>query len=147
MFVRAGAVWLVILVAAIFNGLVRDVVLVPPFGDLIARGASCFTLAGMILLVTWMSLPWIHPSSSAQAWTIGAMWLAMTVTFEFIGGHYLFHTPWSTLLADYNVLDGRLWIVVLIATVAAPALVYRAAHNPSRAMEFFSRLADDTRRS
>ena len=146
MFGRAGAIWFVILVAAIFNGFVRDVVLVPRFGDLIARAVSCVTLAGMILLVTWMSLPWIHPNSSAQAWTIGAVWLAMTVTFEFIGGHYLFHTPWPTLLADYNIVEGRLWIVVLIATIVAPALVYGAEQNPARPMEFSSPLADDTPR-
>jgi hypothetical protein len=146
MFARAGAVWFVILLAAIFNGFVRDVVLVPRFGDLIARAISCFTLAGMILLVTWLSLTWIHLNSSTQAWTIGTMWLAMTVTFEFIGGHYVFHTPWSTLLADYNILEGRLWIVVLIATIAAPVLVYRAEHNPARGTEFSSPLTDDTSR-
>jgi hypothetical protein len=146
MFARAGAVWFVILLAAILNGFLRDAVLVPRLGDLIARAVSCFTLAGVILLVTWMSLPWIHPNSSAQAWTIGAMWLAMTVTFEFIGGHYLFHTPWATLLADYNILERRLWIVVLMAAIAAPALVYRGEHNPARAMEFSLPLADDTPR-
>lgn len=146
MFARAGAVWSVILLAAILNGFVRDVVLVPRFGDLIARAVSCFTLAGVILLVTWLSLPWMHPQSSAQAWTIGAMWLAMTVTFEFIGGHYVFHTPWSTLLADYNILEGRMWIVVLLATIAAPALVYHAEDNPARTVEFSSPPADDTSR-
>jgi hypothetical protein len=130
MFARAAAIWFVILAAAILNGLVRDIVLVPRLGDLIARAVSCFTLAGAILLVTWISLRWIHPTSAADAWTIGAMWLAMTLAFEFIGGHYLFRTPWSTLVADYNILEGRLWIVVLIATITAPALVYRAGHNP-----------------
>jgi hypothetical protein len=146
MLTRAGAVWFGILLAAILNGFVRDTVLVPRFGDLLARAISCFTLAGLILLVTWISLPWIHPASSTDAWIVGGMWLAITIAFEFVGGHYLFHTPWSTLLADYNILEGRLWIVVLIATIAAPALVYRAEHNPVRAMEISSPLADDTRR-
>ena len=61
-----------------------------------------------------------------DAWTIGATWLVMTLAFEFVAGHYLFHTPWTTLLADYNVFPGRLWILVLAATIAAPALAYRA---------------------
>lgn len=146
MFARAGVVWFGILIAAIVNGFVRDVVLVPRFGDLMARAVSCFTLAAVILLVTWVSLPWIHPTRATQAWTIGTMWLVMTIAFEFLGGHYLFHTPWSTLLADYNIVDGRLWIVVLVTTIAAPALVYRAEHNHVRGMEISSPLADDTPR-
>jgi hypothetical protein len=146
MFARAGIVWFGILLAAILNGFVRDTVLVPRFEDVIARALSCFTLAGVILLVTFIALPWIGPTSSAGSWTIGAMWLAMTVTFEFVGGHYLFRTRWSTLLADYNILEGRLWIVVLIATLVAPGLVYRAAHNPVRAAEISSPLADGTPR-
>ena len=48
----------------------------------------------------------------------------MTLTFEFVAGHYLFRTAWSTLLADHNLLAGRLWILVLIATTIAPACVF-----------------------
>ncbi len=126
MLARAGAVWFGIMLLAILNGAARDTVLVPRFGDPAARALSCVTLASLILLVTWMSLQWIHPASTADAWAVGAMWLAMTLAFEFVAGHYLFHTPWATLLADYNIFTGRLWILVLAATLAAPALVYRA---------------------
>lgn len=146
MFIRATAVWFAIMMGAILNGFVRDVVLVPRLGDLVARALSCFTLAGIIFLATWISLRWIHPSSAADAWTIGAMWLVMTLAFEFIAGHYLFHTSWPTLLADYNILAGRLWILVLIATVTAPAVIFRAVHNPPRAMEISAPIADDTPR-
>ena len=75
-----------------------------------------------------------------------SMWLAMTLMFEFGAGHYLFRTPWSTLLADYNLLAGRLWILVLVATLTAPALVYLAAHNPGDDAEISSPASDDTPR-
>ena len=125
MLARAGVVWFGIMLLAILNGAARDVLFVPRLGDLVARALSCVTLAGLILLVTRISLQWIHPASMGDAWTIGAMWLVMTLTFEFVAGHYLFHTPWTTLLADYNVFAGRLWILVLAATIAAPAFVFR----------------------
>ncbi|MEQ1759383.1 MAG: hypothetical protein ABL986_13765 [Vicinamibacterales bacterium] len=51
--------------------------------------------------------------------------VAMTMTFEFLGGHYLFKQPWERLLADYNLSAGRIWVVVLIATLLAPLLTRR----------------------
>jgi hypothetical protein len=146
MLVRAGAVWFAIMLIAILNGAARDVLLVPRLGDPVARALSCLTLAALIVLVTWISFRWIHPASLGDAWTIGAMWLAMTLTFEFVAGHYLFHTAWSTLLADYNFLAGRLWILVLVTTTIAPALVFRAGEIPVRDTEISSPVPDDTPR-
>jgi hypothetical protein len=143
---RAGAVWFAIMVLAILNGAARDILLVPRLGDLGARALSCLTLAGLIVFVTWISLRWIHPASIGDACTIGAMWLVMTLTFEFAAGHYLFRTPWPTLLADYNLLAGRLWVLVLVTTIAAPAIVFRAGEIPVRHMEISSPATDDTPR-
>jgi hypothetical protein len=146
MLVRAGAVWFAIMLIAILNGAARDVLLVPRLGDLVARALSCLTLASLIVAVTWCSLRWIHPASLGDAWTIGAMWLAMTLTFEFAAGHYLFHTEWSTLLADYNLLAGRLWVLVLVTTTIAPALVFRAGEIPVGDTEISSPVPGDTPR-
>ena len=146
MLARAGAVWFGIMLMAIFNGAFRDVVMTPRLGDLGARAVSCFTLASVIVLVTWISLPWVRPVSTSDAWRVGWMWLAMTLAFEFGAGHYLFGTPWTALLADYNLLAGHLWILVLVATLTAPALVYLAAHNPVNDVGFYSAPSDDTPR-
>ena len=146
MLARAGAVWFGILLMAIFNGAFRDVVLTPRLGDLGARAVSCLTLASLIVLVTWTSLPWVRPVSTTDAWRIGSMWLAMTLIFEFGAGHYLFGTSWTALLADYNLLAGRLWILVLVATLTAPALVHVAAQNHGNDAEFYSPTSDDTPR-
>lgn len=132
---RAGLIWFAIMVAAIFNGAMRDVLLVPQWGDPVARGVSSIALATLVLLITWVSLPWIKPASMADSWRIGAMWLAMTLAFEFGAGHYLFETPWPALFADYNVLAGRLWILVLIATLTSPALVHLTVWNHVRDAE------------
>lgn len=146
MLIRAGTVWFGIMLLAVLNGAARDILLMPRIGDLVARAVSCVTLAGLILFVARISLPWIQPATMGDAWTIGALWLVMTLTFEFVAGHYLFRTPWPTLLADYNLLAGRFWIVVLAATLIAPALVYRAGQNPVPAREISSAAPDDTPR-
>ena len=143
MFVRAGSIWLAIMVAAILNGAVRDFLLVPRLGDPLARAVSCVTLACAIFAITWASISWITPASPTDAWRIGLMWLAMTLVFEFGAGHYLFRTPWQALFADYNLFAGRLWILVLAATLTAPAIAYRAAENPPRAMKISSTNSSD----
>lgn len=51
---------------------------------------------------------------------IGVLWLVATVTFEFLAGHVVFRNPWPKLLADYDVRQGRVWVVVLVATALAP---------------------------
>ena len=54
--------------------------------------------------------------------TILIIWVALTVAFEFLAGHYLFGTPWPVLLADYRLSEGRVWILVLASTLLAPVL-------------------------
>ena len=55
--------------------------------------------------------------------TVSLTWPALTILFEFGFGHYVEHKPWDTLLADYNILKGRIWGLVLISEFAAPLLV------------------------
>ncbi len=81
---------------------------------------SSVTLSLLILLVAWLAIRWIHPVTARQAWAVGVLWLATTVVFEFVAGHYFFRHPWSKLLADYDVREGRVWVVVLISTCVAP---------------------------
>jgi hypothetical protein len=51
--------------------------------------------------------------------------VVLVLAFEFLAGHYLFGTPWSELLADYNVMRGRIWPLVLVTTFVAPYLAGR----------------------
>ena len=126
MVARAIAVWFVMLVVASLNGALREAVLIPAVGGIAGRAISTIILAALIALLTWMTIRWIGPRSIGEAWMVGAGWVALTLAFEFLAGHYLFGTPWNTLLEDYNVLRGRIWILVLIVTAIAPALCARA---------------------
>jgi hypothetical protein len=123
---RALLVWFGLLAVAFANGAVRELAFIPLLGDGPAHAASVAMLSLAIVIVTWSTIAWIRPRSPADAWRIGLLWLALTLVFELLAGHYLFLTPWSRLLADYNLLRGRIWIVVLITTVAAPVIAARA---------------------
>ena len=65
------------------------------------------------------------PASESQAAAIGAVWLALTLLFEFGYGHFAAGKSWAELLADYNVLRGRVWPLVLLMTAPAPLLAGR----------------------
>jgi hypothetical protein len=121
---RTVVIWLVLLGLAILNGGVREAVLVPRFGREVGQAASTILLSVLILLVGWLSIPWIDPRSLQDAWTIGILWVALTLAFEFLAGHFVFGKPWNELLADYNLLAGRIWVLVLIVTLMTPVVAF-----------------------
>jgi hypothetical protein len=117
---RALLVWLALCLVAVANGTVRQFVLLRAVGPYAGHVISSVTLSLLILLVAWLSIRWIGPATVQQAWLVGVLWLSATVAFEFLAGHYLFRNPWPKLLADYDVRQGRVWVVVLVATALAP---------------------------
>jgi hypothetical protein len=125
MFLRALVIWFAILVLASLNGAVRDLIVAPRIGDMVARAISTIILCGVVLLVSWVSIRWIAPLNPRQALGVGLFWLLLTLTFE-IGSQRLSGKPWSTVLADYNVLQGRVWVLVPIVTLFAPLWARRA---------------------
>lgn len=122
---RALAVWFLLLVLAVLNGGVRDTWLSPRLGDTVGRALSSMLLSGLILLATWLTIGWIRPTTAGEALGVGALWLVLTLVFEFVVGHYGFGKPWTELLADYDVRRGRIWVLVLLVTFAAPLLTAR----------------------
>lgn len=117
---RAFVVWLGIALLAIANGGFREAVLLPRLGETAARAISTLLLSAIILVVASMTIGWISARPQLDAWRIGTLWLALTIAFEFLAGHYLFRVPWHRILADYNIVNGRIWILVLIVTLLAP---------------------------
>ena len=105
---------------AVLNGSVREALITPRFGAFAGHIISTVMLSAVILLVARVSISWIGARSTADAFVVGFTWLVLTLAFEFVAGHYLFHSPWEKLLADYNILQGRIWVVVLLATLLAP---------------------------
>ena len=125
MILRAFTVWGLLLVLAVLNGGVRDTWLTPRLGDIAGRALSSVLLSLLILLATWLTIRWIGPRTGGQALGLGALWLLLTLAFEFGAGRYAFGKSWSDLLADYDLSRGRIWILVLVVTLLAPGLAAR----------------------
>ncbi|HNR53688.1 MAG TPA: hypothetical protein PKJ19_00865 [Flavobacteriales bacterium] len=122
---KALLFWFVLMVLAIGNGTVRITFIIPHTGLTAGLAISTVLLCALILGATWFGIRWLGPSDTKQAWIIGLLWLAMTLAFEFGVGHFLFKKPWSELLFDYNIVQGRIWLLVPIVTTIAPWLMAR----------------------
>jgi len=117
---RAIVIWLGILLLASLNGALREGWLIPAMGQTAGRALSTVLLSTLVLLVTWLAIDWIGPATTQDAWLIGVLWLALTLAFEFLVGHYVLRQPWAELTADYNVTRGRIWPLVLVMVLFAP---------------------------
>ena len=123
--IRGVVVWFLLLLAAVFNGAVRQAWLVSALGEQAGHLVSTVMLSVLIFAVGWLMSGWLDMASASEAWLLGAIWLVLTIAFEFLGGHFLFGAAWSKLLADYNLTHGRIWILVLIVTAMTPTIVFR----------------------
>jgi len=125
MYYRSILTWLLLGVAANLNGLLRNALITPLMGEYGGHIVSTALLCLIISILTWLLIRWIGPRTSGDALAIGALWVLMTVAFEFLAGHYLFGHPWNRLFADYNIAAGRVWPAVLVATFIAPVWTAR----------------------
>ena len=117
--------WIGLVGIAIFNGVLRENGYRQFMSELTAHQLS--TIIGLALfgVYIWILTRNWRIESSGQAFAIGAIWLGLTVVFEFIFGHYVIGHPWGRLFHDYNLLKGRVWIFVLIWTAIAPYTFYK----------------------
>jgi hypothetical protein len=121
---RALIIWCALLLVAVANGGFREAVLTPRFGSHTGHIVSTIMLCAGILIVTYLAVAWIRPGSRGDTIVIGLAWLALTLAFEFGFGRAR-GEPWADLLADYDVLKGRIWVLVLVTTAIAPYLAAR----------------------
>ena len=119
---KALVAWLVILVFAVVNGLLREKLLVPGLGSLHGMVLSGVLLSGIVLAVAYLLLPWVGARGTAQFVLIGAVWLMLTLIFEFSFGLSR-GEELSAMLEAYTFHGGNLWPVVLLVTAASPWLV------------------------
>ncbi len=121
MLVRALVGWFCILGVAIINGGLRDALVRPRFGEPVTEIFGASVLSGAAILAGFVVM---RPAAAMHDWVaafgVSALWVALTLAFEFLFFHYVSGHSWRELLAAYRFWEGRLRVVVLLATAAAP---------------------------
>lgn len=116
--------WFPMIVLAVLNGTARDLWYKNYTGELAARQISTITLILLFAVYIWFIIKKYPPATSEQAITIGILWLVLTLIFEF-GMGYMSGKTWAQMLEDYNILKGRIWVLIPIWVAIAPYLFFR----------------------
>lgn len=121
-FLNALFPWIVMVVLAILNGAIRQYFFLPKVGEQSAHvfGTIIFLILQFAVIHIYITTYCIY--ETALLLKTGFFWVGLTVLFEFVFGHYIMKHPWKRLIADYNIFNGRLWILVLINNVTAPLI-------------------------
>jgi hypothetical protein len=119
---KATLAWLLLFVVMFANGAIRVLVLQPRLGENTARQVASLSGIALVLLVSWLFVRGSPLAKPAELFWVGVAWLCATVGFEFLFGRYVSGLSWRALLADYDVLRGRLWSLVLISVCLGPWL-------------------------
>lgn len=127
MVLRYSLLWFLLAIIAITNGVLRVTTYGKIMSELSAHQIStvtCIVFSG--LFVFYMNKIWPIESLS-QAWLIGFIWLISTILFEFVFGHFVMGHTWEILLRDYNLKQGRVWLLFLIWILVMPVVIYKYA--------------------
>lgn len=122
----AVGMWLLFLVMAVLNGIVRDALAAPILGETAARLLSTLILAGAIWVFTGLFLRrCAHRYTPRGLLWMGVLWCGATVAFECVLGRVIAGLSWAEVLADYNILRGRLWLLIPLSVLTAPSVMGR----------------------
>ncbi|UCE26302.1 MAG: hypothetical protein JSW52_08035 [Candidatus Coatesbacteria bacterium] len=116
--------WLAMAVLISADGFVGYFVVMPKFGEYVNHVYKSAVAVGITALFSWV----YAIISKGEGWltyavACGVIWVIITTCFEFVAGHYLFGNPWPALFNDYRIWAGRLWVPVLLTSLAGPALM------------------------
>ncbi len=120
--IKGIGIWLIIVIAAILNGTLREKLLVPVIGSGMALPLSGLTLSILVFIVSLTFIPYIGASEPKVYMAIGLLWVVLTLSFEFIFGHFVVGRSWQEIMQVFNIKKGDLFILVLLVTAFSPWL-------------------------
>ena len=123
--------WLGASVLGIVNGGVRDFAYEERVGESTAGQISTGTLIALLALYFWILQRRWPLASRREALSVGAIWVALTVLFEFGFGAAAEGLSWEQMLEPYDVTEGNVWLLVLVWIALGPVTVRALAAKRS----------------
>lgn len=98
-------------------GTLRVLFLEPRMGAELAQWIGLITGSAALLIVTYLLIVWMRVEGRAALLGVGALWLALTFSFEMVLGR-LRGRNWQSLLADYDITRGGLMSIAMLVLFA-----------------------------
>lgn len=116
--------WLGFAGLAVGAGIFRVLWLQPRLGEFAANLVETLGLVVILAVAIRVAVPWLDPALEKRSLIrLGLFWMLLTLAFEFLFGHFVDRASWSALLSNYNVAQGRLWILVPLTLLLEPVLI------------------------
>jgi hypothetical protein len=125
---RAVLVWLVMAVVEIVHGALRAAILVPIVGDWRARQIGAIVGAALVLVIAILASRWLGVRSRRAQLSVGALWLALMLSFELAAGRFLAGYSWARIASDYDLRHGGLLGIGMLVLALSPLLAARLRH-------------------
>lgn len=120
---RIVITWLLFLPIPIINGLLREYFYKKRLGEFDSNIVGFVVLSVIFIFYAYLSLrDYLNTMTGYDLFLVGLCWLIFTLLFEF-GMGFFSGRSMPYMLADYNVLKGCLWPLVLVIIATSPFIV------------------------
>jgi hypothetical protein len=90
----------------------------------VAQVADCAG-AIIVLVATFYLVDKLETEKTRDLLLVGGVWVVLITAVDILFGRYVLHHEWAAIFQDYDLLDGRLWLLVLTAFFVGPFLTTR----------------------
>jgi len=122
LYLKSLGIWFLLAISAIVVATFRIAVLLPQVGEQTAHQLGTILYLIVQFLIIYLFIRKMKIRDVKTLLLIGIFWAVITIIFEFVFGHYVIGHSWQKLFADYNLFNGRLWVLVLINNIVAPLI-------------------------
>lgn len=129
-YLQAFIIWFTFIPIPIINGILRENTFRPLIGEMIAHWISTVLLIFLFLGYIYLTLAKQFVNlSDKNTLLIGLLWVSLTIIFEFSFGLFVDKQSLAHLLADYNLLSGRIWLIFVLVMFLTPFIYKRILHS------------------
>lgn len=122
---KAVGLWMLLVVVAIANAAIRELLLTPAIGSGPALPASGLLLSLLIFLFALLAAPLFGARETPTYILVGVVWLVLTLAFETLFGHYAMGKSWAEIRRVLDPRTGDLFLVALSSALVSPWLAAR----------------------
>ena len=121
---KAVWVWFGFLVLAALNGLLRESLYIPQWGEFWGRVAgTCILVLAMAVVTVVFLRRQTHVLTRVRLVEIGVLWLGLSLFLEFAVLRWVMEASWEMILMPYDVAVGRLRVLVRLTELFGPILL------------------------
>ncbi len=120
MWFRALMIWGLMALLEIGMGIWRVKFFNRRFGAQRARQLGVIAGSMVNFLVTLLTLPWLDARTEGELWSVGLLWLGLTLLLDCAVGRWLFHFRWKRILRDFDPRQGGWLGVGMLILLCSP---------------------------